>query len=203
MESGKEAVQAAKPPSEKLISKEEQPPAPETIQPTPTVTIATPIQAFVEKLPEARSIRKTSTSPPPEWAMERVRAMLALSEPIPRIVERLVAKGLSAEDASSAVDVVLEERVRATMAPIRERERYSKLHRILSAGVAVLAAIVAFTSGDGYYASWVCIRMAIPLTCIWFVPSTSVKGFFVRWTAWLLLLALAARTVWWEYAFGN
>jgi hypothetical protein len=157
----------------------------------------------METFPEVTSIRKTSTTPPPKWAVERVRAMLALNQAVPSIVERLVAKGLSAEDASTAVDMVLEDRVQRTMAPISKRERSNRLHRILSAAVAALTGIFAFSSGDGYYAILVSIRMAIPLACIWFMNSESVRGFFVRWAAWLFLIVLAARTVWWEVAFSQ
>ena len=203
MESGKEAVQQTPTPVSGQRLLDQPASTSDAIQPTPGVTQTPQMPAFMEKFPEAPSIRKTSTTPPPEWAVERVRAMLALNQPIPSIVERLVAKGLSAEDASTAVDLVLEDRVQRTMAPIRRRDRTNKLHRILSVAVAALTGIFASSSGDGYYASWVCLRMAIPLTCIWFMNSGSVRAFFVRWAAWLFLIVLAARTVWWEVAFGQ
>jgi hypothetical protein len=163
---------------------------------------------LTDKLPEARSIRKTSTAPPPEWAVERVKAMLALSQPIPVIVERLVAKGLSSEDASTAVDIVLEDRVRQTMAPIRNRERFEAAHRWLSLGIAAPTLFFAFWYFHPWYVCWTAFRLAIPVGCIWFpeilgfviafvhiAPSDRVQVFFVRLAAWLFLLAIAGRTI--------
>jgi hypothetical protein len=163
---------------------------------------------LTDKLPEARSIRKTSTAPPPNWAVERVKAMLALSQPIPVIVERLVAKGLSSEDASTAVDVVLEDRVRRTMAPIRNRERFEVAQRWLSLGVAAATLFFAFWNFHPWYVGLTAFRLAIPLGCIWFPDvlgflisfvrtgsRDAIYVFFIRLAAWLVLLAIATRTI--------
>jgi hypothetical protein len=208
LESGKDAIQPVQFFSTQAKSPETPAFAPDAIRPTPAVTLPEQMPPLTDRLPEARSIQKTSTAPPPEWALERVKAMLALAVPIPVIVERLVAKGLSAEDASTAVDLLLEDRVRRTMAPIRRNERFEAAHRWLSLGVAAATLLFAFWYFHVWYVCWTAFRLAIPLGCIWFpevlgflitfipmVPRDAVQVFFIRLAAWLVLLAIAIRTI--------
>src|SRR5262249_52106742 len=207
MESGKEAVQSTPTPANPTPCPES-PTLQDTIQPTPAVPLPPSMPALIERFPEAPSIHKTSTAPPPEWAVERVKAMLALGETIPVIVERLVAKGLSAEAASTAIDRVLEAQVRPAMTRVRSAERFEAAHRWLSLTIAVGTVIFASFYFTEQFVVWTAIRVAIPVACIWFAEvlgsglsyihvfrSDVVRSLIVRLPAWIWLLTIVIRTI--------
>jgi hypothetical protein len=208
LESGKDAVKPDDSPSVQERPAENMAPAPGSIQPTPAVAQPPLMAPLTDKLPEARSIRKTSTAPPPEWAVERVKAMLALGEPIPTIVDRLVAKGLSSESASTAIDLVLEEQVRPAMTRVRSAERFEAANRWLAVSVAVATVIFASFYFSQQFVVFTAFRLAIPVACIWFAEALGhgisffhpirndvVRSILVRLPAWLWLIAIVARTI--------
>jgi hypothetical protein len=121
-------------------------------------------------------------------------------------------QGFSVESAAATVDRVLEDGVHEKAAALAQRERRTRVHRLLAAAVALSYVGLTYYF-FGKLSAAVAARYALlPVVCICFAdilraypgPSlspTASAASFVRWGGWVVLLLLTARVCWLGLAF--
>jgi hypothetical protein len=182
------------------------PPGIHAVQAPLPAILPSSLPAGFHQLPKPRSIMQHTADNKPVWAVERAKAMLSLGQTEPKIVEQLVSKGLSQEEATAIVDGILEEGVRKQVEPIRRVDRHNRIHRSLSALVAILTVLAAFYFYVPEIASLIAIRVSFIVAIIWFpdyigafgsrlVPWYTIHAIFIRWIAWLVLVLYCIRIV--------
>lgn len=174
------------------------PPTADAIQSASGVTPTPAAPAAPREPPAARSIVNdpSDSQPPPDWAVEQVRASLRLGLSVPEIEQRLVAQGLTAAAAAAVVSGVLEEGLRDRFEPIEEEDRSLRVHRALSGLIAGACLLLAYWFGGSMSAGkTLFFGILPPLGCIWFSgamtgDADSTRAAFLRGCGWLLLLAI-------------
>lgn len=132
---------------------------------------------------------------PPDWAVEHARAALNIGMKAPEIEQRLVAKGLSPEEANDVVMGILEGRVRSEAPPVGPEEAGLPLHQILSLLHAGIFVAVSYWLGGAIPSAYTLICILPGLAGIW-LPS------MMTWD-WQVSPASCRVFGWiWLYLFG-
>jgi hypothetical protein len=147
----------------------------------------------------------TDSPPLPDWAFQHARASLRIGLKVPEIEQRLVARGLAPEAATSVVTKALEDRIREENEPKERAGRRLRMHRILSAVLVGAYILVGYRAGGVGSALYTLRDFLLPLVCIWFADemesATGPTGIlspyltfptpaiFLRLGGWLVLLA--------------
>jgi hypothetical protein len=132
-----------------------------------------------------------------EWAEIHVRASLSMGHELPEIQRRLVARGLTPEAAASVMASVLGTQVRGHTESIEAADRRRRMHRLLSAVVAVASVLLAYFYGGGWSVYLTLRLIVLPLICIWFADEIADTakipgGGILRAFAWIPLIAVCA-----------
>jgi hypothetical protein len=133
-----------------------------------------------------------TSSPLPDWAVERVRASLKIGLGVPEIERGLVEKGLTPAEAEAVVTSVLENRVQDQLQPQADAEIQQRVHRILSAVIGCACLGLGYWYGGGYSTAKVALGILVPVSCVW-VPdwmASSTPAFMIRLGGWLLLIVI-------------
>jgi hypothetical protein len=155
-----------------------------------------------------------SAPPSEDWAFEHARASLRIGLKVQEIEQRLVARGLSSDAATSVVTKALENRIHEENEPRERARRRLLLHRILSGLLIGAYVIIAYWNKGLGFAFYAIGGLLLPFACIWFADELgSATGFisfmrpyitfptppfFLRLGGWLLLLIpwIIALSVW-------
>src|SRR5262245_52809487 len=84
---------------------------------------------------------------PPDWVAGYVLAALNTGLHVPEIEQLLVSRGLSPTAAASAVEGVIEQRIRRQVLAERRARRWTWANRVLSALVSVVCIVSASQRG--------------------------------------------------------
>lgn len=192
-----------------LVSRQKMPPASEAITAASGVTLTPPTPAAPLILPEARPLADSpfDSTPLPEWAIERARALLRTGVRVPQIEQRLVAQGLSPETATAVVDRLLKDRTRQQVGPLEQDDRRNRWHRLLSGVVGCGCVFLAYWFFGTWSACRTGIALLLPGACIWFPDEMGVYaskysftvtslGVLIRWCGWLVLVLIGLRVLW-------
>lgn len=101
---------------------------------------------------------------------------------MPEIEQRLIAKGLSAAEATAVLNAVLDGQLRGPQEDLDRDGNVWRLHFIASIVAACICMGLAYASGGGFSAVKTFLSLMLPLSCIWFV------GSIYRWVAYHAVL---------------
>lgn len=162
------------------------------IQSAPRTTPSPAAPAAPEEVPEAHPSANGPSDPPPDWAVEYVRASLRIGLSVPDIEQRLVARGLTPAVAAAVVTSVLEGQVGGRFESLEQGERRQLVYWVLSGVVACACLLLAYWFGGGLSVGKTALWVLMPLACIWFPDRLplSANSTGVRLSAWLLLLVI-------------
>jgi hypothetical protein len=133
--------------------------------------------------------------------------MLRMGLEVSQVEQRLVADGLSPEAATAIVAQVLGEGFRQRVAALARAERRDRLHQMLSGVVGCACLGFAYWRFGPESAGRTLLVILLPLASIWFpdgiaayiggsFPLGTWRGVFIRWCAWLVLIVVSGRLLW-------
>jgi hypothetical protein len=136
-------------------------------------------------------------SSPPDWAKAQATAALKIGLSVPEIEQGLVAQGLTPSTASAAVNAALEDRLRATAAPLDAGDRALTAHRLASAFAVCVCLGLAYAFGGGESVGRTVLWLLLPVACIWWADlfASDYPPALIRWAAWVLLIVIGVYRV--------
>jgi hypothetical protein len=132
----------------------------------------------------------------PGWAEERALALVRTGATMPKIVEHLVAKGVSREAAEALALKAFEDRIRI---PQEQAARRGRIHRILfhlvGCSLIVLECFIASPRRALVRAILISLLVAVSWLPSWLHQE---RGFVLRWLAWAMLFYMMVRFHTWD-----